>query len=181
MRDRGLVGIALGMALAAAPLGAQRPLTVGLAGGVSLPQGAFGDGAETGWHGLATFALGSPMQPLGLRLDGAYNQFGFKGAAAAATSGARQTITSGTLNVSYRLPAWRTPFSPYLIAGGGAYHLACSGGASCGATTKFGWNAGLGTKLTGLGLRTFVEARFHSVAEPGPNVRYFPVTLGLLF
>jgi len=73
------------------------------------------------------------------------------------------------------------PFSPYVIAGAGAYHLACTGGARCGDATKFGWNAGLGTKLTGLGLRTFVEARFHSVVEPRADLHYFPVTLGLLF
>jgi hypothetical protein len=176
MQRRGLIVIALGAL--AAPLAAQRPVAVGLAAGVSLPQGALADGAETGWHGLGTLAIGSLMQPLGLRLDAAYNQFGVKGAAA---PGARQSVTSGTLNVTYRMPAWRTPFSPFLLGGAGAYHLACSGGARCDATTKFGWNAGLGTKLTGLGLRTFLEARFHSVVEPGPDLHYFPVTLGLLF
>jgi hypothetical protein len=163
----------------AAPLAAQRPVAVGLAAGVSLPQGALADGAETGWHGLGTLAIGSLMQPLGLRLDAAYNQFGAK--AGASPGGARQSIASGTLNVTYRMPAWRTTFSPFVVAGAGAYRLACSGGARCGAATKFGWNAGLGTKLTGLGLLTFVEARFHSVVEPGRDLHFFPVTLGLLF
>jgi len=179
MQWYGLAALTLGaLAVVAPAVRAQRPITVGVAGGVSLPQGAFSDGADTGWHGLGTLALGSPMQPLGLRLDGAYNQFGFKGTTA---SGARQSVTSGTLNVTYRLPAWRTPLSPYLIGGGGAYHLACSGGVRCDVATKFGWNAGLGAKLTGLGLRTFIEARFHSVVEPRSDLHYFPVTLGLLF
>ena len=178
MKRTRLVLLTLGTLAAAGPLAAQRPVTVGLAGGVSLPQGAFSDGADVGWHGLGTLALGSLMQPLGLRVDAAYNQFGFKGVS---TSGARQSVTSGTLNVTYRMPAWRTPFSPYVIAGGGAYHLACSGGARCGAATKFGWNAGLGTKLTGLGLRAFAEARLHSVSEPGADLHFFPVTVGLLF
>jgi len=181
MRRCGRIGMALGASLAASVAGAQRPLMVGVAGGVTVPQGALADGVETGWHGLGTFALGSPMQPLGLRLDAAYNRFGFKGTAASSVSSASQSVTSGTLNVTYRMPAWRTAFSPYVIAGAGAYHLACSGDARCGTATKFGWNAGLGTKLTGLGLRTFLEARFHSVAEPGADLHYFPVTLGLLF
>jgi hypothetical protein len=167
--------------LAAAPLGAQRPVALGIAGGVSLPQGRFGDGVDTGWRGLVTLAVSSPTQPLGLRIDGAYDQFDFGGGAAAALRGGRQTITSGTANVTYRLPMNRSPLSPYLIAGLGAHHLACAGGVSCGGSTRFGWGAGIGTKLTGLHLRTFVEARFQSVSLGGSDAHYFPVTFGLLF
>ena len=69
----------------------------------------------------------------------------------------RQTVTSGSLNVTYRLPMTRSALSPYVITGVGASHLACAGGVSCGGATRLGWNAGLGTRLTGLHLRTFVE------------------------
>jgi hypothetical protein len=167
--------------LAAAPLAAQRPLSLGIAGGVSLPQGAFGDGVDTGWRALATLALSSPMQPLGLRVDGAYDQFDFGGGAPTALRGGRQTVTSGSLNATYRLPMTRSALSPYVIGGLGAHHVACAGGASCDGATRFGWSAGLGTKLTGLHLRTFLEARFQSVSQDGSDAHYFPVTFGLLF
>ena len=45
----------------------------------------------------------------------------------------------------------------------------------------WGTPAGLGTKLTGLHLRTFLEARFQAVSLGGRDAHYFPVTFGLLF
>ena len=172
---------ALGIALllSGASLGAQRPVSVVLGGGASLPTGALGDRVDAGWHALGALALASPMLPHGLRLDVAYDQFARTGATAAASTG-RQTALSGTLNLTYRMPTPGTPVSPYVITGLGAYRFACAGGASCGTSTKFGWNAGLGLKLAALGLKPFVEARFHSAAAPG-GARYFPVTLGLVF
>ena len=186
---RSILAIASAFVLApTGPLLAQRPLSVGLAGGVSVPQGELRDGATTGWHALATVSLSTLMQPLGLRLDIAYNRFDFSDARSdcscafsAAGGPGHQTVGSATLNATYRLPRTDSPLSPYLITGIGAYRTECSLGSGCSAVTRYGWNAGLGTKLTGLGLRTFVEARFHSVVEPGPDLHFFPVTLGLLF
>lgn len=176
MRRRVIVVLAAAGALApAGRLHAQRPVTVGVGGGVSLPQGRFGDAADPGWRALGALWLGGPMHLLGLRLDGAYDRFG-----AAVGEGAR-SVASGTLNVTYRLPAVRSPLSPFVIAGAGAYRLACSGGASCPATTRFGWNGGLGTRFAGLGLRGLVEARYHRVALPGADASWFPLTLGLTF
>jgi hypothetical protein len=178
-----VLAVALLGALTPAARG-QRPVTVGLAGGVSLPQGNFGDGVDVGWHALGTLALGSPAHPLGLRLDGAYSQFAFSGAGAGggtALAGGSQRTTSVTLNPTYRLPSAGWPLAPYLVGGAGAYHLGCAGDATCDGTTRFGWNAGLGTRFTGLRLRGFVEARYHRVALRGGDVHYFPLTLGLTF
>jgi hypothetical protein len=171
---RSTCAAALLAALAATPLPAQRPISVGVAGGVSFPQGNFGDVVDVGWHALGTLALSTLMQPLGLRLDGAFNEFGL-------TDEGTQRALSVTLNPTYRLPMTSSPFSPYVIAGAGAYHLDCSGDASCDGTTRFGWNAGAGTKVTALGLRAFVEARYHHVAFEGPDVHYVPLTVGLMF
>jgi hypothetical protein len=181
--------ILTGALLAALPMAAlhgQRPVTLGLAGGVSLPAGNFGDGVDVGWRALATLSLGSQMHlhPLALRIDGAYDQFGFAGTGGTgpgAPAGGSQRIISATVNPSYRLPSAGWPLSPYLIGGAGAYNLGCTGDATCDATTRFGWNAGLGTKFAGLRLRGFIEARYHRVALEGGDVQYFPVTLGLTF
>ena len=173
------ISAALGLTMGAVTVQAQRPLSLGLAGGASFPTGNLGNGVNTGWHGLAVIGLNYPMQPLGLRLDVAYNQFAVSGSAPASGSGGRTSL-SGTLNVTYRLPAAGSPFSPYVITGLGAYRLGCTGSASCGESTKFGWNAGLGGKFVALGLRAFIEGRYHSTSAAG-GARYFPLTFGLMF
>jgi opacity protein-like surface antigen len=148
---------------------AQRPVTVNLGGGASFPVGAFADATKPGWHALAGLALGSLMQPMGLRLDLAHNRFEGEGAAP------ERQLTSGTLNLTYRLPMTNSPVSPFIIAGAGAYRAECGDDVDCGTATRFGWNAGLGMKFAGLGLKGFVESRFHATR----GVRYVPVTLGL--
>lgn len=152
----------------------QRPISIGLAGGVSLPQGNLADGANTGWHALGTVALTTLMQPLGLRLDIAYNRFELS------DIDGNESVGSATLNATYRLPMTNSPMSPYLISGLGAYRSECSLDVGCDATTKFGWNVGLGTKLF-VGVRSFIEARYHSTKRGDESIRYLPLTLGLLF
>jgi hypothetical protein len=175
MRRWILAAVCVGLASSAAPLEAQRPISVGLAGGVSLPQGDLSDGVNTGWHTLGTLALSTLMQPLGLRLDVAYNRFAFSDV------DGHQTVGSATLNGTYRLPMTNSPMSPYLISGLGAYRTECSLDLGCEATTKFGWNVGLGSKLFVLGFRSFVEARYHRTKRADTHVNYFPLTLGVMF
>ena len=161
---------------------AQRPISVGLAGGVSVPQGNFGDGATTGWHALGTLALSTLMQPLGLRLDAAYNRFAYSDAVQAVRAeDGYESVSSATLNATYRLPMTDSPLSPYLISGLGAYRTECSTGPGCDATTRYGWNVGLGTKLYVLGFRSFLEGRYHRTERGDRDVNFFPVTFGLSF
>jgi len=175
MQRRILVVVALMLATPAVSAHSQRPLTLSLAGGVTQPVGQFADGASTGWHALASIGLSTLMQPIGLRLDAAHSRFTAK------SIGPDQAVTSATLNFTYRLPMTNSPLSPYVITGAGAYRFECFGAFSCGTTTRFGWNAGLGTKFAGLGLRGFAESRFHAVNAKAGNVRFVPVTFGLTF
>src|SRR5688500_1514606 len=142
-------------------LDAQRPIWVGAAGGASVPEGDLRDGASTGWHALGTVGLNTLMQPLGLRLDVAFNRFAFTDDAAEVLGDGNHSVGSATLNVTYRLPMTSSPLSPYLISGLGAYRSECSAATGCEATTRYGWNAGLGTRVYSLGFRTFLEARYH--------------------
>ena len=161
---------------------AQRPVSIGLGGGVSIPEGDLRNGVNTGWHGLATIALSTLMQPLGLRLDVAYNRFGFTDETQLALGDdGNQTVGSATLNVTYRLPMTNSALSPYIISGLGAYRTECSIEPGCDATTRYGWNIGLGTKLYVLGVRSFLEARYHRTDRGESDVHYFPVTFGLMF
>jgi hypothetical protein len=177
---RSILTAALFALMPLATLESQRPITVGVAGGLSLPVGDFGDAVDPGWHALGTLTLGTAMQPLGLRLDAAYNQFARSATTPSVLSGS-QTAASVTLNPTYRLPMTNSPLSPYVIAGAGAYRLACTGDAECSATTRFGWNGGVGTKFSSFGLRGFLEARYNRIAFRGGNVSYVPFTIGLTF
>jgi hypothetical protein len=165
---RHLCAIALLAFATATTAEAQRLVTLNLAGGTSLPQGRLADGADPGWHGLAGLSIGSLMQPMGIRLEGAYNRL---------PTGATlpdAVITSATLNFTYRLPMTDSPLSPYVITGWGAYWLDCAA-SDCEADQRFGWNAGLGTKFN-FGLRGFLEGRFHGVTG---KVRYIPISIGI--
>ena len=154
----------------AGPLSAQRLVTLNLGGGATVPLGSLADETDPGWHALAGIQISSLMQPIGIRVEGAYNRLG------ASIAGPDAVVTSATLNFSYRLPLTNSAFSPYLIAGWGPHWLDCAD-ATCDADLRYGGNAGLGTKFL-IGFRGFVEARFHWVTG---KVRYTPVTFGLTF
>jgi len=168
------MGAAL-LVLFASTVNAQRPVQLNLGGGVSLPVAHFRDASNTGWNALGAISVSSFMQAWGLRLDGAYDRFGAK------SGGPTPAIISGTFNFTYRIPMNNSPLSPYLSTGLGAYHLNCSGTPACDGFTRFGWNAGLGTKIAALGLKWFLEGRFHAVNASGGNIRFVPITLGLTF
>ena len=179
---RPITALSVFLALSAArSLPAQRLITLGLGGGVTIPQADLSSVANTGWNALGALILGTPMQPLGLRADVAYNQFPFSAASSSALGAGNHRIGSLTASATYRLPTPGTPVSPDLIAGLGAYRMDCSVSSACEATTHFGWNAGLGMKFYTLGFRSFVEARYQRTSANGSTVNYFPVTLGLLF
>ena len=181
MRSVMLCATLAGALLTGTPGAAQRPVSLGLGGGVSIPSGQFRDGADIGWHALATIAVSTLMQPLGLRLDVAYNRFEFRDAPAALAD-ENQWTGSATLNFTYRLPMTNSPMSPYLISGVGAYRSDCSLEPGCRAVTKYGWNVGLGFKLYVLGFRSFLEGRYHRTSRgEDDDVHYFPVTFGLMF
>jgi hypothetical protein len=161
---------------------AQRPISFGVGGGLSLPQGDVDDDVNTGWHGLVTAALGSPMQPLGLRLDVAYNRFGFSDQLSTALGGeGHLTVGSATLNVTYRLPKATWQVSPYVLWGIGAYRTDCSIGPGCESRVRYGWNYGLGAKFFFLGFTNFIEIRGHRTKSRTGDVHYFPLTFGIMF
>jgi hypothetical protein len=180
MRAWILIGVCSGMLSAASSLEGQRPISIGLGGGISEPEGDLRDGVSTGWHALGTLAWSPVMLPLGLRVDLAHNRFAFSDETQTAVGGdGHQETTSATLNATYRLPMTDSPMSPYLISGLGAYHSRCSVGPGCDGTTRYGWNVGLGTRLFVLGFRSFLEARYHRTEYGEMNVHFLPLTFGV--
>ena len=65
--------------------------------------------------------------------------------------------------------------------GGDVSIVSLTGNLTYRSSNAFGWNAGIGTKLYLVGLKTFLEARFHSTTRDGSRVNYFPISFGITF
>jgi Outer membrane protein beta-barrel domain len=151
-----------------------KPVQFGVAAGAALPLSDFSDVFSTGFNGTVILALNPQMIPLGIRVEGAYNQFGVKGG-----GGGNSHITSGTGNLVYQVPS--TSVSPYLIGGIGLYNLAVSSELGGGSENDFGWNIGGGIKLPLSGFDTFIEARYNQVQTSGTSTKFVPITFGIMF
>lgn len=172
---------ALALATTAAPTFAQKP-SLGIAAGVSMPQGDFKDIAGSGLNGTVALGLGMPMLPVGVRIEGAYNRFPFSDDIKAVIGEKGSwNFASATANVTLGLPLSAIVVSPYVIAGGGMYWGNCSVKTACDAESKFGYNAGLGVKLRALLLSGYVEARYHSIQTEGESTNFLPITIGIMF
>jgi outer membrane protein with beta-barrel domain len=151
-----------------------KPVQFGIAAGAAIPLSDFKDSHNTGFNGTVTAALSPAMIPLGIRIDGAYNQFGIKG-----LSGENARIFSVTGNFVYKIPA--VTVSPYAIGGAGWYNegTSVSGDQS---TNNFGWNLGGGIMLPLSGFQTFIEARYNQIQVSDlPSIKFVPITFGIMF
>jgi hypothetical protein len=171
------------IALVAAPrvshaqLGLVKPFQLGIAGGAAQPMSDLKDGANMGYNATAALGINLPFIPVGLRVDGAYNQFGEK-----AGIGAKLHVVSATGNVVWRLPS--VGISPYLIGGAGLYMATTTTTGTTSASTTdnhLGWNAGAGINLPVSVFKAFVEARYNRVSTDTGSLQFVPVTVGIMF
>ncbi len=169
------------IALVAAPranaqLGALKPFQLGIAGGAAQPMSTLSDGASTGYNGTVAMAINLPFIPVGLRVDGAYNQFGEKTGVPG-----KLRVASATGNVVWRLPS--IGISPYLIGGAGLYMSTVTApGVASVSENHLGYNAGVGINLPLSVFHAFVEARYNRVQlDNSQNMQFVPVTFGIMF
>ena len=179
------------------PTGFGRP-TAGIFGGVSLPNGDFGDEVGTGWHAGGLFKMRA-YKALDVRVDGTFTKFAEKKIvgtiASVETYG---SVIQGTLNALVNLGPDSAAYpgdnsvSPYILGGFGEYRLdydaecsgTCEGFVEPGKHTHFGMNVGAGASIPFLGLRTFVEARYHHIsrkASEGSSRNMALISLGIKF
>jgi hypothetical protein len=176
------VGLMLSLGTLARPLAAQGAAWVGAGAGIAMPAGTLRDEANPGWRALAALELGLPDLPASLRIDAAYDRFGFKSAPAGSTgreTGAR-TIASASLSLAFGPSDSLARVAPYAVAGVGMNRVGCAGRSDCGAGTQMGWSAGLGMRFPLFGRRGFADARLHCVVQQLSDVCYVPVTVGLI-
>ena len=168
--------LAAALTVGASAARAQSPISFGVAGGRALPMGSTADVAESGYNGTLAIALSAPLLPVGLRLDGMYNQL--EGTDGALAGGPDVGVAGVNANLTYTL----LPLAVarlYLIGGAGYYRTSFD---DSDAQTDVGFNGGAGLRL-GLGrTQLFAEARYHRVNTSGNGqLSFAPVTVGLMF
>jgi len=152
---------------------AQRPFTVGLSAGASIPLSDLSDSHKVGYNAAAHLGINMPMSPVGFRLEGFYNKFA--GQDEGVFTNPDRRIAGGNVNITYAFGGMG--MRPYVIGGVGSYNVKDDGGAS---RTDFGINAGVGAKFQLSGLGTFVEARLHTISGD-PQLQFVPITFGIEF
>jgi len=179
------VGLMIALGMRIQPLGAQSlsPVSVGVGVGIAMPSTTLRDEANPGWRALASLDVGMPEMPTSLRIDAAYDRFGFKSAPVGSVgppTGAR-TIATVAMSLSLGSPDSLSRFSPYAVGGLTMSRVGCAGRSGCEVVRQMGWNAGLGLRFVLLGRRAFAEGRMHCVVQDQSDLCYVPFTVGLLF
>lgn len=152
---------------------AQTSAKIGIQGGLTAPMDNFGRNLDVGYNFGLLLDLRAPASPVSFRVDGMFHSMDVSG-----SSNADVDVLAGTANVVLRLDRSLIT-TPYIIGGAGLYRTRFSVGNSSDASTDIGFNIGGGLQFGMAGLTAFVEARYHSVHDE--NVRFLPVTFGVLF
>ncbi len=183
---RALRAFGLVAALAApAVLSAQsnnKPVSLGVSGGLSLPMGDFGEPLNSGYNitGHVYFKPAS-LQAVRLRGDVSFDRWAFDG------SGDNSRRALGVIgNVVYDFP---TPSSsmirPYVIGGVGLFNskttVKTSVAEISGSNTNIGLQGGAGLAFQLSGFSTFVEGKIVNVFTDNTNASYVPITFGVRF
>jgi len=176
------VATTVGIPMAKASAQTQSPIGFGVFAGASVPVGDFGNVGGTGWHAGALVDWRSPLFPVGIRGDLAYDQFGSK-------NNFTPKLVVGTLNLVWSFPvSAESAVSPYVIGGGGFYNErgSCT---NCNnqqiiSETHFGLNGGAGVMVPLSGFGSLIEARYHLIFDSDPttsNSAYFTLSAGIIF
>jgi opacity protein-like surface antigen len=180
---KGFAALTAGM-LMSAPVAMAQGAEFSLGGGLGIPLGDFDDAVKLGWMGLAGVSFVPNGSPVGIQVDGQFQQYKIDG-----SSSLKDRIIMGTANAVFKFKtSEETRFRPYLIGGGGVYNLKTTGTDDLGgiidtdnSTTKFGLNAGAGFDFKAGSAGLFIEARFHDVFTEGSDVQFVPITVGVRF
>jgi hypothetical protein len=182
--SKGIAALVVGMLLGAPALRAQGA-EFSLGGGVGVPLDEFDETAKLGWHGLAGISFVPEGWPVGIQIDGSYQQFSLDDAAFPGFSGLKNRLIMGTGNIVFKFKtSEESTFRPYLIGGGGVYNSKITGSDDPGdilpgGETKFGVNAGAGFDFKAGGAGLFLEGRFHNVFTDGANLKFIPISVGI--
>jgi hypothetical protein len=162
---------------------AQKSYALGIGGGVAIPVGKLSDTQKSGINGLVSLALGVADLPIGIRIDGIYNELPRNEAMPPVGSpGTSNLRIVGVLgNAVYAFSG--TSVKTYLIAGGGLYNTRFDADDSK-SENHFGLNAGAGMTFGFGPIASFIESRYHFISrqpDKGGVLHYVPITFGFMF
>lgn len=170
------------------PASARAQFSLGLGGGLTFPLSTLKDTYTTGYNVLADVGIHIPTTPVGIRIDGMFNQLPNQDAARFNGASFHEQIWTANANLVVGLVPGG-PVVPYLIGGVGYYnsnfHLGTSNNtiSTEGSThaNDFGVNGGGGLRVNFGGIGLFAEARYHYVFDGSAHVQMIPVTVGIRF
>jgi hypothetical protein len=179
-----MAAFVVGMLLYAPALRAQGA-EFSLGGGVGVPLDNFDDEAKLGWHGIAAVSFVPDGWPVGIQIDGSYQQFSLEDDTFVGFSGLKNRLLMGTGNIVFKFKSSEeSTFRPYLIGGVGVYNSKVTGSDDPGdvlpgGETNFGLNAGAGFDFKAGGAGLFIEGRFHDIFDDGADTKFIPISIGL--
>jgi len=163
------------MVMSASALHAQTSFSA--AAGLAMPIGSTADGAKMGYNATLGLGIKPPLAPIGLRIEGMWNQFDLK------NSSAGMRLLAGTANVTLSGAGMPIPMG-YLIGGLGIYNSALTNlptGVTSSSESKVGFNVGVGLNFPLTGFSTYAEARLHIVNTSGSSTKFIPIVFGIKF
>jgi opacity protein-like surface antigen len=152
-----------------------KPVSFGIAGGMSMPTGTFGDAFKSGYNVSGLVQFQQPSWPVALRIEAQYQDFSAKGGVDASM----KTI-GGLANLIYAFPT-KSTVRPYLTGGLGYFHLKADVGEESGSDNKFGFDFGAGLDFQLSGMNTFIEANWQSIRAEGEAANQIPIRVGIRF
>ena len=175
----------------AAPAAAQGTslVKIGITGGWVTPYQTTKTYAKTGWDAGLTMQIAAPLVPIGFRIDALYSTMDGAAQTGAAIHVDNFTIYSATGNVVWTVFGTGMPTKFYVIGGIGYYSVSQQQTAASITTTltssDFGYNAGLGVKLT----KFFIEARWTNIdgglmiplTGASQSLQIVPINVGIIF
>jgi len=164
---------------------AQNSYAIGISAGPTIPTGKFGDGYSKGKNVTGFLAIGAEELPVGVRIDGMYNDFDGR---TVTPDGGGATVEMPDLRLlalvgNAVFTASGSVAKPYLVAGVGFYNSKSSA-SDARSRNDLGFSIGLGSTFSLGPLASLVEVRFHSISrepEHGGSIHYIPITVGFAF
>lgn len=181
LRAFGLAAALTAPAALAAQTSSDKPVSFGVSGGLSLPMGDLGDGADAGYTVAGhVFLKPASMKSLGFRADVSFDKWGSK-----VSDDLKLQSLGFVANALYDVPT-SSMVRPYLLGGLGMYNtkfeynLGSTTGTSNG-TTDVGIQVGGGLRFQLSGFSTFLEAKYVNVFRDPSSMNFLPITFGIRF